>query len=75
MTEFERVCRNCDETFELALPEGTVTVGYDECDNDNLKNHNLELKVECKNCNELNTFYYCKGQEVFEICPLGPFRF
>jgi hypothetical protein len=37
-----RALLNCDEPFELAFPEGTVRVGYDECDNDNLKNHNLE---------------------------------
>jgi hypothetical protein len=56
MTEFRRSCWNCEEPFELDLPEGTMRVSYDECDNDNLKNHNLERKVECKNCHEISTF-------------------
>jgi hypothetical protein len=73
MTEFRRSCSNCDEPFELALPEGNVRVGYDECDNDNLKNHNLERKVErkveCKNCNELNTLYYCTEGHTEDLLP------
>ena len=69
MTEFRRSCSNCDEAFELALPEGTVRVGYDECDNGNLKNHNLECKVECKNCNELNTLYYSTEGHTEDLLP------
>jgi hypothetical protein len=69
MTEFRRSCSNCDEPFELALPEGTVRVGYDECDNDNLKNHNLEWKIKCKNCNELNNLYYCIEGHTEDLLP------
>jgi hypothetical protein len=69
MTEFRRSCLNCDEPFELVLPEGTVRVGYDECDNENLKKHNLERKLECKNCNELNTLYYCTEGHTEDLLP------
>jgi len=51
------------------LPEGTVRVGYDECDNDNLKNHNLERKIECKNSNELNILYYCTDGHTEDLLP------
>jgi hypothetical protein len=69
MTEFQRSCWNCDEPFELNLPEGTVRAGYEECDNDDVKHHNLERKVECKNCHEISTFYYCTGGHSEDLFP------
>lgn len=59
MEEFPHSCWNCDEPFEVNLPQGTIRAGFDECDNDDLKHHNLERKVECKNCYEISTVYYC----------------
>lgn len=69
MSEFRRSCTNCDEPIELALPERTVRVGYDQCDNANLKNHNLERKIECKNCNELIILYYCTEGHTEDLLP------
>jgi hypothetical protein len=69
LEDFRRSCWNCEEPFELNLSEGTLRVGYDKCDKEDEPGHNLERKVECKNCYEINTFFYCTGGHPETLLP------
>jgi hypothetical protein len=69
MQDFRRLCWNCEEPFEVNLPQETVRAGYDKCDIESKTRHNLEYKLECQNCYEINTFYYCTGDHPETVLP------
>lgn len=69
MQDFRRFCWNCEEPFDVNLPQETVRAGYDKCDNESQAIHNLEYKLECQNCYEINTFYYCTGGHPETVLP------
>jgi hypothetical protein len=52
------ICTNCDESFEILLPDDTTRTGYDECEEIH-KYHNLKHPTRCLNCDQINTIYYC----------------
>lgn len=53
-------CSQCNESFEVHLPEETKKAGYKKnCEEKDTTFHNLEHVVQCQNCDHRNTVYYC----------------
>lgn len=60
MKDFDFSCQNCDEPFTIMLPEQTAKTSYtEECEEPDLKRHNLEHVFKCLNCEKDNIIYYC----------------
>lgn len=52
-------CANCNEPFEVHLPEETTKARYNKCEDTVINYHNLERTVQCQNCEQRNTIFYC----------------
>jgi len=52
-------CPNCDQPFEVLLPDETTKTSYTECEDEDVKLHNLKHVSQCQNCEHRNTIYYC----------------
>lgn len=59
MKDHKFSCPNCDEPFDILLPDETTRTGNTECDVENQKYHNLKHPTQCPNCEQINTTYYC----------------
>ena len=59
MTQYEFSCKNCSHIFKVALPDTTTRSTYNKCGDKDKKFHDLKHLVQCQNCDELNTIYYC----------------
>lgn len=59
MKDYEFTCPNCDEPFEILLPDETTRALFTECEVLDPKYHNLTHVSECANCSQKNTVYYC----------------
>jgi hypothetical protein len=67
MKDHEFSCSNCDEGFEILLPDETTRSGYDECEEEIHKYHNLKHPYKCPNCEQINTIFYCtEGHQLSE---------
>jgi hypothetical protein len=61
MTRFERTCSYCNQPFDVYLPEETVKVSYNKCEDQDATCHNLKHMLRCLNCDEGLTLYYCSN--------------
>lgn len=61
LKEYNFSCSNCDEPFEVSLPDETTRTSYEECedDDDDARHHNRTRVWDCLNCEQDNTIYYC----------------
>jgi hypothetical protein len=59
MTRFERTCSYCNQPFDVYLPEETVKVSYNNCEDQDATYHNLKHVLRCLNCDERLILYYC----------------
>ena len=55
-------CSNCNEEFHINLPEDTTRAGYERCDDKDTTYHNLERTIQCQNCEDGTTIYYCTDE-------------
>ena len=59
MTRFQRSCSNCNEPFDVDLSEATTRVDFSKCEDIDTNYHNLEYLIQCQNCEDRLTLYYC----------------
>lgn len=54
-------CTNCGHAYELYPPEtGYNIMRRERCQNEP-ETHNIDMRVECENCHQSKTVYWCPG--------------